>query len=272
MKEGAGKLSAGCFGICLGGARFSLLTIVLVLASLAFGEQAHALGRAKIPKSKSELKDAEFQPPRRPSCVRKVSRTIVVEGTFDGNGCLYTWVGKGYPRYCGSFKEISENQPPMFLLRPGARLRNLHMECALDGIHTTSNNVIERVVNRDVEEDAITIGRNITIRNSKFYFCQDKALQMNSASNVLIEGNEFYHCESPIKANYGRNVIARNNKFRHVGKAIRAASRGSNRSDIRASRNDFYRVECAFQALKGSRVTDAGGNRFDKVQKKRCGP
>ena len=54
------------------------------------------------------------------------------------------------------------------------------MECALDGIHTTENNVIDNIINRDVEEDAVTIGKNITIRNSKFYFCQDKCFQMNS--------------------------------------------------------------------------------------------
>jgi hypothetical protein len=62
----------------------------------------------------------------------------------------------------------------MFKLSPGATLKNLQMECALDGIHTTRNNKIQNIINRDVEEDAITIGTNIIIENSEFWFCQDK--------------------------------------------------------------------------------------------------
>ena len=210
-------------------------------------------------------------PSKRPSCEVKVLKTITVNGSFDGKGCVYTWRGAGYPKYCKAPKEISENQPPMFVLKPGASLKNLHLECALDGIHTSENNVIDNVVNRDVEEDAITIGKNIIIRNSKFYYCNDKCLQMNSASNVTIEGNYFYSSTTAILANSGKNVVVKNNYFKDIKKtAIRAVTRLGVNSDIKASGNRIINAECGLKSETGSKVVNAGGNVFDNVKAKTC--
>jgi len=147
---------------------------------------------------------------------------------------------------------------------------NLHLECALDGIHTSKNNVIENIVNRDVEEDAITIGENITIRNSSFYFCQDKCLQMNSANNVTIENNKFYHATSPILANYGKNVVVRGNSFYEVKKAIRANKRDGVASQIRASGNTIKTADCGLMSQNGGKVIDEGGNKFSNVAQTTC--
>ena len=211
------------------------------------------------------------QPPKRPTCVVKVTKTIVVNGTLDGKGCVYTWRGAGYPKNCNSPKEISENQPAMFELKPGANLKNLHMECALDGIHTSQNNIIENIVNRDVEEDAITIGNNITVRNSKFYFCNDKCLQMNKAKNVRIEGNYFYSANTAVLANYGQNIVVKNNYFKEIKKtAIRAVTRVGVRSDITASYNQIVNAQCGLRSETGSQVINGAGNVFKNVETKTC--
>jgi hypothetical protein len=210
------------------------------------------------------------KPPPRPQCEVKVSSTITVSGTLDGKGCVYTWRGRGYPKYCRAPKEVSEGLPPMFSLRPGATLKNMHIECALDGIHTSSNNVIDNIVNRDVEEDAITIGQNITIRNSSFFFCNDKCLQMNNASGVLIEKNSFFHSKSAVLANYGKNVTVRNNVFSDVVFSIRAVTRAGVKSNITVSGNKITGGTCGLITEKGSTIKDGGGNSFTNVKSKKC--
>lgn len=242
---------------------------VLALSTLALASSPIFAG-VSIPSSPSELAAAKRQPPPRPACEVIVKKTITVSGDFDGKGCVYTWRGAGYPKYCRAPKEISEDQPPMFNLKPGAKLRNLHLECALDGIHTSKNNVIDNVINRDVEEDAITIGQNIVIRNSSFYFCQDKCLQMNTASNVTIENNKFYYATSPILANYGKSVVVRNNYFFNVKKAIRANKRVGVASDIRASGNQIDTANCGLASQNGAKTKDEGGNQFTNVESRTC--
>ncbi|MEN9722468.1 MAG: hypothetical protein RJB38_454 [Pseudomonadota bacterium] len=222
-----------------------------------------------VPRTEKELKNARYQPPSPPGCVREVRQTIVVNGVFDGGGCLFTWRGEGYPKYCRAMMS-PEGLPPMFYLKPGATLRNLQLQCALDGIHTTENNLIENIINRDVEEDAITIGKNITIRNSRFYFCQDKCLQMNSASNVRIENNSFFHSSSPILANFGTKIKVLNNRFYHVRTAVRARMRNGVKSSIEAADNQVKQANCGFQETNGGRIKDKGGNTFKNVDKKEC--
>ena len=158
----------------------------------------------------------------------------------------------------------------MFILRPGATLKNMHIECALDGIHTSSNNVIDNIVNRDVEEDAITIGQKIKIRNSRFFFCNDKCLHMNNASGVLIEKNSFFHSKSAVLANYGKNVTVRNNVFSDVLFSIRAVTRAGVKSNITASGNKISGGTCGLINEGGSTVKDGGGNSFQNVKSRTC--
>lgn len=247
--------------------------LAFCLGNLSYAQNAEldklAGGDVRIPRSKSEVAAAKPQPPAKPACVVKVSNTITVGAnkTLDGKGCLYTWRGKGYPSHCFAPKEISESEPPMFILQPGANLKNLQMECALDGIHTTRNNTISNIVNRDVEEDAITIGTNIVIENSEFWFCQDKCLQMNRASNVIIRNNKFYHAQSPMKANTGREVQVYGNQFYNVKKAVRSAQ---SISTIYASGNFVKRADCYLSAEEKGLIVDQGGSKFNSVKMKTC--
>ncbi len=247
------------------------LSIFLLLSNQAFSFDWESLsgGSVKLPKSKSEVASAKPQPAAKPSCVKSVTKTITVSENkvFDGKGCLYSWRGAGYPSKCSASAEISENEPPMFKLMPGAVLKNLQMECALDGIHTTRNNKIQNIINRDVEEDAITIGTNILIENSEFWFCQDKCLQMNRADGVVIRNNKFAHSLSPMKANTGKNVQVYGNLFYNVGKAIRAEQ---SISRITAKSNKVKRANCYLSAEKSGTIVDQGGASLSSVSKAHC--
>ncbi|MEZ4815040.1 MAG: pectate lyase [Bdellovibrionota bacterium] len=200
---------------------------------------------------------------------KKVNKTITVKSNevFDGKGCLYTWRGAGYPSKCHASKEISEKEPPMFILSPGATLKNLQIECALDGIHTTKNNKIQNIINRDVEEDAITIGENILIEDSEFWFCQDKCLQMNRANKVTIRNNKFYHSSFPILANTGKSVSVSGNYFYNVNRAIR--SNGS-LSNISVRDNDVQWGDCYLAASNKAKIDDYGGGSVEGIKNKYC--
>jgi hypothetical protein len=214
---------------------------------------------------------AKYRLPPRPSCVKEVKSTIKVNGTFDGQGCLYTWKGTGdgksYKEICFAPEEIAEGLPPMFELQPGATLRNVQIECALDGIHTTSNNTIENVIMRDVEEDAVTLNESVTIKNSQFWFCNDKCLQMNRANKATIENNKFYYVSSAILANYGRNVRAAGNFFYNTRRAIR--SRTSD-STVVAEGNTHENGDCHLLAQDKGLIEDWGGARLSGVKNARC--
>jgi hypothetical protein len=224
-----------------------------------------------VPQSEGKVviynKDTSHKLPARPSCVVEVKQTIRVTGTLDGKGCLYTWRGAGYPQYCSAPSEIDENQPAMFHLEPGAMLKNLQMECALDGIHTTRNNTIDNIVNRDVEEDAITIGQNITIQNSQFWYCNDKCLQMNSADNVIIRNNRFYNSNKPVLANWGYNILVHDNYFKDVKLAIRSKT---TKSYVKAWRNVVDGADCYLKAESDGYIEDFEEATLRNVKQKYC--
>jgi len=205
--------------------------------------------------------------PALPKCVVEVKDTIRVKGTLDGKGCLYTWRGAGYPENCRAPEEIDESQPPMFVLEEGATLKNLQMECALDGIHTTRNNLIDNIVNRDVEEDAITIGENITIQNSQFWYCNDKCLQMNRANNVIIRNNRFFHSNKPVLANYGYNILVMDNYMENIKRGIRSTT---TKSFVKAYRNTVNGAECYVRAEKGGLLEDWGEATLINVESAHC--
>lgn len=130
--------------------------------------------------------------------------------TFDGNGNIYVWTGSGD---CSQ----AEGMRPMFEVYDGARLQNLFMIYAPDGVHVYGSNVvIDNIVNLDVCEDAISTPvypappyrghsgstwpyENIVISNSRFYNCEDKGIQLNSGTDVYVVGNSFVNCAQPIR-------------------------------------------------------------------------
>lgn len=235
------------------------------------------------PKKDPDYKDYKYKPgqgftvskyklPAKPSCIKDVKSTISVSGTLDGKGCLYrfkgTWKGKSYKELCFAPQEISEGMPAMFDLKPGATLKNLHIECALDGIHTSKNNVIDNVVFRDVEEDAITLDESITVKNSTFWFCNDKCLQMNSANKATITNNKFYYVGgTAVLANYGYNIEAKNN---YLYKAKRGIRSRTSKSLIKAANNTQEGGECFLMAQDKGLLEDWGGNKASGVDSARC--
>lgn len=210
--------------------------------------------------------------PAKPTCIKDVKSTITVGGTFDGKGCLYrfkgSWKGKSYKELCFAPKEIAEGLPPMFDLKAGATLKNLQIECALDGVHTSRNNVLDNVVFRDVEEDAVTLGENITVKNSTFWFCNDKCIQMNRANKAYINNNKFYYVAgTAILANYGYNINVQGNFLYQADKGIRSRT---SKSLIKATQNTQEGGGCFLMAQDNAILEDWGANSASGVKNKKC--
>lgn len=146
-----------------------------------------------------------------------VERPIVVKEntTFDGAGKLYVWVGDGD---CSQ----KEAMPPMFLVRENSTVENLFMYNAPDGIHLRgSNTTVNNVVNLDVCEDAVSTDfydyENIAVTNSVFYHCEDKGLQFNGGTNILVQSNKFLNCAQPVRIPKAAKYSALDNQMTGVG-------------------------------------------------------
>lgn len=195
----------------------------------------------------------------------EVSKTITVaEGaTFDGNNNLYQWVGEGD---CSQ----QEGMPAMFNLLKGSTLKNIWIENAPDGVHVKGANVtIDGMINIDVCEDAISISKskthpdrdNIKITNSKFYYCEDKAIQLTRGNNIYIEHNEFYGCAKAIRIKQAAtNIYFNHNNVIDANHAIKVT--GGNGV---ASNNNFNGAKSAIWVEKNGLFTDGGGNTFNNI-------
>lgn len=234
--------------------------VILVGSSSAF-----AMGKGGAYQHRTDWKKVYQEEgfDKTPSCVVNVKSTIRLKRNevFDGKGCLYRWRGAGYPQKCHSSSELSEGERRMFEMAPGSQIRNLRMECALDGIMMNDDTTISNVINQDCEEDCVTTkGRNNTIINSRFYLCQDKCIQMNSATNVRIENNLFKHAARPMsgssRSGAARPVYARNNRCENCEIMIRSQSNHV----IYASGNSLKRGECMFETGDRSIIYDKGRN------------
>jgi len=198
----------------------------------------------------------------------EVKNTITVsEGeVFDGNGNLYDWVGIGD---CSQ----KEGMPAMFVLLAGATLQNIWIKNAPDGIHVKGSNVtIDQMVNVDVCEDAISISKNskkgvienIKIINSKFFYCQDKAIQLTRGSNILVENNEFYGCAKAVRIKeLANNIMFEHNKIFDAKNVIKVT--GGNGY---AKNNYIKGAKVGFWVEEGGLLTDGGGNVFIDVNEK----
>ena len=140
-----------------------------------------------------------------------VKNTIYIEKNikYDGLGKIFVWVGNGN---CGQ----KEGMPPMFVLKENSSIRNIIMTNAPDGIHLLGNNInLDSVVNLNVCEDAVSTkfppAKNITIRNSFFYDCEDKALQFNYGDNIKVLNTTFINCSQPIRIPFNSKFIDNNN-------------------------------------------------------------
>ena len=193
------------------------------------------------------------------------TETITVgEGeVFDGNGNLYDWKGEGD---CSQ----TEGMPPMFKLLSGATLKNIWIRNAPDGVHVKGSNVtIDHMVNVDVCEDAISIkkdkqqkaGSNIRITNSKFYHCEDKAIQLTRGSDILIEGNEFYSCAKAVRIKeQAKNIRFENNTVVNSKHAVKATG-----GHGVVKNNVFKNSKTGLWAEKNAELIDGGDNVFIDV-------
>ncbi|MFC1642449.1 pectate lyase [Myxococcota bacterium] len=119
---------------------------------------------------------------------RTITQTVFVppNATYDGKGEVLTARGMGD----GS---QNEEQKPIFLLGPGASLRNVVINPpGCEGVHMMGDNVVENVIWRDIGEDAASVrsyfpGGTILIKNCEAYGAADKVFQFNAPCDVRIE-------------------------------------------------------------------------------------
>ena len=195
------------------------------------------------------------------SCTIKVPKTIKVEGTLDLKGCLYVWTGKGKEN-CHAADEIGESEPRMFEMAKGSKLRNGQIECSPDGVLMNDDTEISNILFRDCEEDCITTkGKGNVIRNNKFFLAQDKAVQMNQATNVEITSNTFKHVLRGLSGSGSSTggadgIVATGNTFKNAELAFRAQSD----HDIRAKNNVIDGGEALFETANNAVIYDCGGN------------
>jgi hypothetical protein len=125
---------------------------------------------------------------------RKIRKPIVVPANviYDGKGERLTADARAMA--CDtSDGEQDEGQKPLFVLAPGAQLKNVTIAYpGCEGVHMLGDNVLENIVWEDVGEDAASVrsyfpGGAITIRDSKAYKAVDKVFQFNAPCDVRIE-------------------------------------------------------------------------------------
>ncbi|CAH0446640.1 hypothetical protein LMG10661_02706 [Ralstonia syzygii subsp. syzygii] len=219
--------------------------------------------------------------PPEPTGVVDVSKPIVVKAgeTFDGGG-----------KYYRPTKEMgdgsqNEHQQPVFILEPGAKLKNVQYSGA-DGIHLLGDAKLDRVVNRQVGEDVITIDgpknrahdakiagidpnsipdrpANVEITNSAFYGGKDKIIQDNRSANVTLDGVYVNGAGKVFRTNggdtqMGTNVNIRNSTFLNVAEVVfRSDSKNSSVSfsNVNSDAPDYALVPDANQATGTNKVS-----------------
>jgi predicted neuraminidase len=123
---------------------------------------------------------------------RTINKTVVVPPnvSYDGKGERLTTDAKAM---LSNLSDQSEDQRPLFLLAPGAGIKNVTItDPGCEGIHTMGDNVLDNIHWGDVGKDAASVrsyfsGGKITIKNSKAFKASDKMFQFNTSCSVRIE-------------------------------------------------------------------------------------
>jgi hypothetical protein len=160
----------------------------------------------------------------------KISAPVLVpEGaTFDGKGMTIT------PSIPGCTGSQTESQPPVFILTPGATLKNVTISPpACDGVHMMGNNTLENVVWPDVGEDAASVrsyfpGGRITITGGSANSADDKVFQFNAPVQVTISNFKASNISKLVRQNGGEDfamsVTLNNVTVTGCGEAVVRAS------------------------------------------------
>lgn len=150
-----------------------------------------------------------------------VNEPIVVKAgeTFDGGGKLYQAgpaLGDGGQ---------SENQKPVFILEPGAKLQNVQVAGG-DGIHTRGDATLKDVWWKDVGEDAMTMKGpgNVKVIGGGAYNASDKIFQINAPGSLSIEGFTADTFGKGVRTNGGKDfpiaIDIKNSVFRNGDEAV----------------------------------------------------
>ena len=150
-----------------------------------------------------------------------VNEPIVVKAgeTFDGGGKLYQAGAK-----LGDGGQ-SENQKPVFVLEPGATLKNVQVAGG-DGVHTKGDATLKDVWWKDVGEDAMTMKGpgNVKVSGGGAYNASDKIFQINAGGSLSIDGFTADTFGKAVRTNGGKdfpiNIDIRNSVFRNGEEAV----------------------------------------------------
>ena len=173
------------------------------------------------------VKPERGQPIPKPTGIVDVDKPIIVKAgeTFDGGGKYYR------PTKALGDGSQGEHQQPVFILEPGATLKNVQYSGA-DGIHLIGDANLDHIVNRDIGEDAITIDgeknrihdaklsgmslddipkgpAKVVITNSSFYNGSDKVVQDNGDADVLMKNVYVNGAGKLFRTNGGQPITTR---------------------------------------------------------------
>ncbi|MEU9510918.1 pectate lyase [Micromonospora sp. NPDC048170] len=145
-----------------------------------------------------------------PTSNHKVDATIDVPVSLDGGLKRYYGIGDGGQ---------GESQDPMFVLAPGATLRNVIIGApAGDGVHCEGNCTLVNVWWEDVGEDAATFrgGTTYTVDGGGARSASDKVFQHNGPGTVHIRNfrvessGKLYRACGNCSTSYQRHVVMDN--------------------------------------------------------------
>jgi len=150
-----------------------------------------------------------------------VNETIVVKAgeTFDGKGMHF----KAGPALGDGGQ--GEDQKPVFVLEPGAKLKNVQLSGA-DGIHTKGDATLDNVWWRDVGEDAMTMKGegNVTVNGGGAFNASDKVFQINAGGSLTLNNFTADTFGKGIRTNGGKDfpidISVNNSTFRNGEEAV----------------------------------------------------
>ncbi|MDA8445685.1 pectate lyase [Acidovorax valerianellae] len=152
---------------------------------------------------------------------KTVNEPIVVKAgeVFDGKNVHY----KAGPALGDGGQ--SENQKPVFILEPGATLKNVQISGG-DGIHTKGDATLDGVFGRDVGEDFMTMKGegNVVFKNGGAANATDKTFQLNHGGSFSIDNSFFDGTSKLVRTNGGKDfpidISISNSTINNVKEAV----------------------------------------------------
>jgi hypothetical protein len=189
--------------------------------------------------------------------------------TVSGDRAVYNfenrrliWKGEGE---CNQ----QEGQPPMFEVLDHVTIRNAYIYDAPDGWHIKGDNVILQNCHwMRICEDALSVSkadtRGLLIERCSFFEAEDKAIQLNTGSDLEIRDCVFWQTSTAIKLDRGpTGVRIHSNLFLDSDVAIHLSGEETRASSIR--NNTFEDVGVFLKIGNGAVARLSGGNHGSAV-------